>query len=164
VNNGYSGLWTWIIAQGITHQAIPVIKLIHTAIFLVMTSSVLYVTYSGIRNRVNQWTMVSLLVIAGEGIVLTLNQGRCPLTVLVEDLGGERGSVSDIFLPTWVARHIPHIMALLLSLGGAALTVQGGARQRRRAFLFMAAAALYLVPFIPTRLFSAARPPVAERF
>ena len=44
------------------------------------------------------------------------NNQVCPLTPLAEELGAERGSVADIFLPGWLARRIP-------VLGGSALLV-----------------------------------------
>lgn len=33
-------------------------------------------------------------------------QGRCPLTTLAENQGAKKGSVTDIFLPDFIARNI----------------------------------------------------------
>ncbi|MCK5432563.1 MAG: hypothetical protein KAJ03_07450 [Gammaproteobacteria bacterium] len=82
------------------------IKFLHTLIFVVLCVSVLYALYSGITNRLNFWTAVALGLIAVEGIVLILNGWRCPLTRWAERVGAKNGSVSDIFLPAWLANHL----------------------------------------------------------
>lgn len=126
----YRRLRPWIIRHGLGNQTIVAIKLFHTAIFFVLMSFVLNVAYSGVRNRFTRRTALSLAAVVAEGFVVTLNRGRCPLTVVVEDLGAEHGSVSDIFLPRWVARHIPHISTALLGLGLGTLIVRRGIYRR----------------------------------
>jgi hypothetical protein len=117
----YQSMRKRIVSRHLEQPVITAIKLIHTAIFVVIMGFILHFTYSGIRNRVNRWSAVTLAIVAGEGIVLGVNGGRCPLTLAVEDLGSEHGSVSDIFLPDWVARHIPHISTVLIGVGLVAL-------------------------------------------
>jgi hypothetical protein len=102
------------------HHAGPVIagiKIVHTIIFAVLMGCVVSVSVAGARDRMSRRTTLALVAILGEGVVISRNQGRCPLTDLVEDLGSEHGSVSDIFLPTWVAQHIPHISSTFLGVG-----------------------------------------------
>ena len=46
------------------------------------------------------------------------NGARCPLTSLAESLGADDGSVTDIYLPGWLARilpmiHVPLVLAAL---------------------------------------------------
>jgi len=120
----YRRLRPWIIAHRLERQTIAAVKLVHTAIFTVLMSFVVYVSYSGLRNRFSRVTRLSLGAVVIEGIVVTLNQGRCPLTIVVEDLGAEHGSVSDIFLPAWFAQHIPHISSSLIGLGLAAFALR----------------------------------------
>jgi hypothetical protein len=63
---------------------------------------------------------VRALVIAaviGEGLVLSVNDNRCPLTGLAEELGADEGRVSGIVLPDWYARHIPSICTTLFGFG-----------------------------------------------
>ena len=38
-----------------------------------------------------------------EGFILLANGWRCPLTVYAERLGAPSGSVTDLFLPRWLA-------------------------------------------------------------
>jgi hypothetical protein len=41
----------------------------------------------------------------------------CPLTPLVEELGAESGTVTDIFLPDWLSLRFPPIFGSLLLVG-----------------------------------------------
>ena len=120
----YQRLRPWIIANHRERPTIALIKLVHTLIFTVMMSFVVHVSYSGLRNRFTRITGLSLGAVAVEALIVTSNQGRCPLTTVVEDLGAEHGSVSDIFLPDCVAHHIPHISSALIGLGIAAFALR----------------------------------------
>ena len=44
------------------------------------------------------------------------NGARCPLTGAAEALGAGHGSVTDLFLPRWLARNLPAIHVPLLFL------------------------------------------------
>lgn len=113
--------WQWvrcrIVERRLEHPTIVAIKTLHTAIFALLMGCVLFVTQAGIRGRMTRRSAIALVAITGEGLVISRNQGRCPLTDMVEELGGEHGSVSDIYLPKWVAQHIPHISCSLLGIG-----------------------------------------------
>ena len=121
---GYRRLRAGIVAHGLEQPVIQGIKLTHTAVFASLMGLVLYVTLAGIRGRFGRRALAALLVIGGEALIVTVNGGGCPLTGVVEDLGAEHGSVSDIFLPDWVARHIPHFSSALLAAGLAALAAR----------------------------------------
>jgi CBS domain containing-hemolysin-like protein len=82
------------------------IKLVHTAIFWVLSSCVVYALFSGITARITTWTWIAVGAVILEGVVLLAFGGICPLTLLAERLGAERGSVADIFLPKWLADRI----------------------------------------------------------
>ena len=53
-----------------------------------------------------EWTWVAVGLVLVESVVLAACGWTCPLTILTERLGAERGSVSDIFLPQWLADRI----------------------------------------------------------
>jgi hypothetical protein len=55
-------------------------------------------------------------IAVAESIVFASNNGVCPLTPLAEQLGADRGSVTDIYLPRWISERIPLV-------GGATLVV-----------------------------------------
>jgi hypothetical protein len=61
------------------------------------------------------------------------NGFRCPLTGLAEELGAKRGSVTDIFLPKWLASNIARtyvpIFVAALILHGKNLTRPTTARR-----------------------------------
>lgn len=56
-----------------------------------------------------------------EGFILVGNGWRCPLRSLAEELGEPTGSVTDIFLPRWLADHIFEICTPLFLSGCLAL-------------------------------------------
>jgi hypothetical protein len=88
---------------------------------------VLYVLYTGLRGRTDRRAGIAGAIIAGETLVFAGNGFRCPLTELAGRLGAQSGSVTDIFLPKWLARNLPAIHAPLL-----VLTVYLHARNLRR--------------------------------
>jgi hypothetical protein len=82
------------------------IKLLHTAIFWVLSACVGYALYSGIAGRLTAWTWVAVGLLLVESVVLVASGWTCPLTILAERQGATRGSVADIFLPKWLADRI----------------------------------------------------------
>lgn len=112
-------------------SAIIGIKLVHTAIFAVVSSSVLYVFWAGVRARPARWTGLSITIVLAESAVFAGNRWRCPLTNLAEGLGAEHGRVTDIFLPRWFADRIPQIYTPLFVTGLIGLLWHRWCRQPR---------------------------------
>jgi len=110
--------------------SIVAIKLVHSAIFLANAAAILHVFYAGLLGRRSRWTAPAVMLAFVECGVFVANRGRCPLTGMVEDLGAESGSVSDIFLPRWFADHIPQLFTPPLVLGVAGLVLHDCARVR----------------------------------
>jgi hypothetical protein len=82
------------------------IKLVHTVIFWILSLCVVYALFSGIANRMTTWTWVAVGLLLVESVVLVVSGWTCPLTILAERQGAVRGSVTDIFLPKWLADRI----------------------------------------------------------
>ena len=82
------------------------IKLVHTVIFWILSLCVLYALFSGAADRITAWTWVAIGLLLVESVVLVVSGWTCPLTILAERQGAPRGSVTDIFLPTWLADRI----------------------------------------------------------
>jgi hypothetical protein len=82
------------------------VKLVHTLIFWVLSACVVYVLFSGVADRITAWTWVAVGLVLIESVVLAASGWICPLTILAERLGAARGSVTDIFLPKWLADRI----------------------------------------------------------
>jgi len=97
--------------------AIFIVKLVHTAWFALVSTSILHLFVAGVRNRTSRWTALALGSALLESAVFLANRGHCPLTGLAEDLGAESGRVSDIFLPRWFADRIPQIYTPPLVIG-----------------------------------------------
>ncbi len=103
-------------------QALAAIKAVHTAIFVSIAGAVVLTLWDGIRGRPGRSTAIAGGVVLAESALYLSNNQVCPLTPLAEELGAERGSVVDIFLPEWAARRIPPvagsaaILALVLNL------------------------------------------------
>lgn len=124
---------------------IAVIKATHSLIFLSMAASILYTLYSGFTGRISRKTRVAAASVIGEGAVLLLNNGRCPLTDMVEDLGSAHGSVSDIFLPRAIAERIPVLFTPPFAIGLLAISLRRARQQPALAALSGIVAALFLV-------------------
>jgi hypothetical protein len=92
------------------------VKAAHSLIFLVLQSMIVYLVYTGLRGRTDRKTAVVAGVIGVECAIYAGNGFRCPLTGLAEDLGAERGSVTDIFLPQWLAANVARIYGPMFAL------------------------------------------------
>lgn len=82
------------------------IKLVHTVIFWFLSLCVVYALFSAMADRITVWTWVAVGLLLLESVVLVASGWTCPLTVLAERHGAKRGSVTDIFLPKWLADRI----------------------------------------------------------
>ena len=82
------------------------IKFIHSLIFWWQATCLGYLLYAGITRTFNVIILAAVGSILLNGLILLINKGRCPFTTLAESQGAERGSITDIFLPDWVARNI----------------------------------------------------------
>jgi hypothetical protein len=61
--------------------------------------------------------LVAVTSMVIEGVVVLLNQCRCPLTLLAEKYGAEKGTITDIFFPDFIARHIFRVSFPVLVIG-----------------------------------------------
>lgn len=93
------------------------IKFAHTLIFFWMSASNFVILHAAIVNRVNGWTKLALVSMFAESAVLIAYGWQCPLRLWAEALGAERGSVTDIFLPRWLADRIFTLCTPLLLIG-----------------------------------------------
>jgi hypothetical protein len=95
------------------------IKFTHTAIFIVESSAILYILYSGLFNIRNTWLLVAIVLVLAEVVVFVSSGLHCPLTKLAKQLGDKTGNdyVADIFLPEWFAPRIPLVCGALAAIG-----------------------------------------------
>jgi hypothetical protein len=90
------------------------LKLAHTAIWAVVETSVGYLLVAGWTGRSDRRAAIAAGIVGAETAVFLGNGARCPLTGVAERLGARRGSVTDLFLPAWLARNLPAVHVPLL--------------------------------------------------
>ncbi len=111
--------------------ALVAIKTLHSGIFLIELSAILWLVVTGIVGRRDRTVAAAAAAVAVEAAVFLGNDRTCPLTPLAERLGATRGEVSDIFLPDVVARTIPTWSSALVALA-ALLHARTALWSRRR--------------------------------
>jgi len=85
----------------------------HTVIFFFQTACLFYILYAGITRTFNAALAVAIIAIMLNGVALLLNRWRCPLTTFAEKHGAVSGSVTDIFLPKWIADNVFRVAVVL---------------------------------------------------
>jgi len=94
------------------------LKAVHSLIYFSVEFCVGYLIYAGLKGRKDRRTAIAAAIVIGECIIFLGNGCRCPLTGLAEDLGAAHGSVTDIYLPRWLASNLVsiHVPLLVLAL------------------------------------------------
>jgi len=87
-------------------------KLLHTAVWAVLTGCILALPITALLHRFD-WAIILSAVIVGECGVLAVNKGRCPLTDMAARFTDERTDNFDIYLPKWLARQNKAIFGTL---------------------------------------------------
>ena len=87
-------------------RSITFIKAVHTLIFVFMIIWVGIVFFTLLLDKISHLTWIGIGFVLLEGLVLLVNGWRCPLTVYAENLGADDGSVTDIFLPKFIANQM----------------------------------------------------------
>jgi hypothetical protein len=100
------------------HHALAVVKSIHTVIWALVEGAMVYLLASGAAGRSDRRAGVAAAIVGAESVVFLANGARCPLTSVAESLGAEDGSVTDIYLPGWLARSLPLLHVPLIVTAG----------------------------------------------
>lgn len=103
--------------SGSKPQILTAIKFIHTIIWAFLASTVLYVLYAAIVDRIGRLFWIAVILIVLEGLVLLVNGWRCPLTTIGAKYADETPIGFDIYLPTKLAKHNKLIFTTLFLLG-----------------------------------------------
>ena len=96
----------WLRRDPWRGAALVAIKVAHSFIFFSEELSVGYLLYAGLTKRQYRTTALAAAAVAAEGAIYLGNGRRCPLTDVAEALGAALGSVTDIYLPRWIAARI----------------------------------------------------------
>ena len=102
---------------GAHETTLAAIRTVHTAAWFSIESCMLYVLYTGFKGQSNRRAAIAAGVVAAETLVFAGNGFRCPLTDVADHLGAKQASVTDIYLPRWLARNLPaiHVPLILLA-------------------------------------------------
>lgn len=92
------------------------IRTLHTLIYLLMASSVIYLFIAGCFGVFNVVTVLALIVVGMEVMVFTGNGFKCPLTALAVKYGAEKGYAFDTWLPEKATRYTFRFFGALLLL------------------------------------------------
>jgi hypothetical protein len=92
------------------------VKMFHTLAWFTIEACMLYVLYSGLRGQSDRRAGLAASVVALETLVFAANGFHCPLTAVARNLGDSTGSVTDIYLPQWLARNLPAIHVPLIAI------------------------------------------------
>jgi len=93
------------------------IKIIHTIIWVFFVLIIAYILYSGIFDKINIFTWISVVIILVEGIVLYFNKWNCPLTILGKKYTEQTHIGFDIYLPKFIAKYNKLIFTTIYLLG-----------------------------------------------
>jgi hypothetical protein len=94
------------------------IKLLHSAVWVLMTSGVLLIPFAALRGRIQISAMLTGVILI-ECAVLFVNHGKCPLTSVAARYTEDRADNFDIYLPLWLARYNKTIFGTLFVCGSA---------------------------------------------
>ncbi|MFC1908275.1 hypothetical protein ACFLXD_00140 [Chloroflexota bacterium] len=98
-------------------RKLVLIKMIHTVIFVFMSSCLVYLLYSGITRTYNWALFFAIGAIFIEGIVLLFNRFQCPFTTLARKYGDKDGSITDMFYPKWFVPYVFRFSTILFAIG-----------------------------------------------
>ena len=114
--------------------ALFAVKAFHSFAFLTIQSAIVYLLYKGIRKETDRRVRIAAAIATAETLIYAGNGFRCPLTTLAEDLGAAKGSVTDIFLPSWLASNVARIYTPRSSPGPASRADLLGGRSQESWF------------------------------
>lgn len=89
----------------------------HTFIWCLFVSVIMYVLWSGLTGNVSAYSWIAVALVVGEGLVLLMFKGRCPLTILARKYSDSEKDNFDIYLPNWLAKYNKVIFGILFAVG-----------------------------------------------
>lgn len=105
-------------------QILLLIRTVHTIIYLIMATSVVWILLSAIVGYTGPVLIVALIFVGMESAVFVGSGMRCPLTGLARRYGAVKGYVFDTFLPERFTKYTFRFFGTLLILGLVGLAVR----------------------------------------
>ncbi len=98
------------------HDRLFRVRLLHTAIYVVMAVSALVVLYAGLSGQRGVWLWPALILIVVESLIFAGFGLKCPLTAVVARLA-DGAAVSDTLMPERLTRHTFKIFGPIVAVG-----------------------------------------------
>ncbi|GAA4459605.1 hypothetical protein GCM10023093_00860 [Nemorincola caseinilytica] len=98
-------------------QKLRAIKTVHTVVWGAFVAMIAYVMYSGITGKVSACSWLAAGAVVGEGVVLLIFGGSCPLTKMARRYSNSPMDNFDIYLPNWLAKYNKQIFTSLFCIG-----------------------------------------------
>lgn len=103
--------------NSVNETKLTLVKSMHTLIWVVLATIVLFVLWSGITANISVYSWLAVAAVATEGIVLLIFGGSCPLTKVARRYSTSAKDNFDIYLPNWLARYNKQIFGTLFLVG-----------------------------------------------
>jgi Na+/glutamate symporter len=100
-----------------SNRKLFILKITHTVIWALFVLMIGYILYSGIRNRIDWFTYLSIAAVIVEGIILLIFKWKCPRTGIARRYTDSQEINFDIFLPKIIAKHNKTIFTTLYIIG-----------------------------------------------
>jgi hypothetical protein len=95
------------------------VKAIHTLIWAVFVAIISFILWSGVTGNISRYSWLAVAAVIGEGLVLIIFKGSCPLTLVAKRYSESSRENFDIFLPRWLAKYNKVIFGSLAGIGAA---------------------------------------------
>ncbi len=96
---------------------LALIKILHTAVWVVMASATIYIFYAGVIGIFSIWLWISIGLLVLESLVLFVNKWFCPLTPMAMKYTENREANFDIYLPEKLAKYNKQIFGTIFITG-----------------------------------------------
>ncbi len=98
-------------------RKLVVVKVIHTLIWYFFVAIILFILWSGVTDNLSIYTWLAVAAVVGEGLVLLIFSGSCPLTKVARRYSDSTDDNFDIYLPNWLAKYNKQIFGTLFFVG-----------------------------------------------
>ena len=93
------------------------LKILHTVVWAIFVFMIAYIFYTGILDKIDWFTYLSIAAVFVEGIVLLIFKWKCPITIISRRHTDNQKINFDIFLPKIIAKHNKTIFITLYIFG-----------------------------------------------
>jgi len=106
-----------------TEAKLVFIKRIHTVIWLIFVAIICFILWSGVTSNISIYSWLAVASVFGEGLVLLIFKGSCPLTKVARKYSDTANENFDIYLPNWLAKYNKLIFGTLFIIGLALMLI-----------------------------------------